>query len=106
MPNDNPQAVKFANEIIRPMADAMQGLTDSSEETISRFANEGLLALFPLDDEVVVDGSATDGRAPITNRMVRIVMDILTSFRNDMKANDSIKYNQIEAVSVNSRRVY
>ncbi len=105
MPNDNPQVVKFANEVIRPMADWYHSLVDSSDEMISKFNNEGIAALVPNDGDVIVDGSPADGRGPLTNQQLLIFIDICTVFRNAAHANSNLIYNQVDAVSVNPREV-
>lgn len=74
MPNSNPQAIRIVNEKIRPIADAMGGLYNVLKSAQIEFVAEGWGALFPNDSEVIVDGSATDGRTPITNADARSFM--------------------------------
>lgn len=106
MPNDNPQVKAFANEIVRVMADQLQSFVDASDEMIAKFNNEGIVNLIPVDDEIIIDGSPADSRTPITNRQVRIFIDICTVLRNDIHANNNQKYNQVDAISVNSREIF
>jgi len=71
MPNSNPQAVLIANTKIRPLCDLMAGLYSKIKQAQIEYTSEGWGALFPNDAEVMVDGSATDGRTPITNADIR-----------------------------------
>ena len=74
MPNSNPQAVLIANTKIRPLADRIARLYNALKSAQIEFGAEGWATLFPNDSEVIVDGSATDGRTPITNADVRSFM--------------------------------
>lgn len=74
MPNTNPQAIKIANEKIRPLADRFASLYNMLKSAQIEFTAEGWATLFPADTELIVDGSATDGRTPITNADVRAFM--------------------------------
>lgn len=74
MPNSNPQSVRIANEKIRVLADRIGQLYNALKSAQIEYTAEGWGALFPNDAEVIVDGSATDGRTPITNADVRFFM--------------------------------
>jgi hypothetical protein len=74
MPNSNPQAIKVANDKIRPLADAMAGLYNALKSAQIEYVAEGWGTLFPNDAEPIVDGSATDGRTTITNAEIRAFM--------------------------------
>ena len=71
MPNTNPQAVRIANEKIRPSADRFGRLYNWLKALQAEATAESWLTLFPADAEIIVDGAATDGRAMITNTDVR-----------------------------------
>lgn len=74
MPNTNPQAIKIANEKIRTTADLVAQLYNRIKSLQIEFVAEGWGGLFPNDAEVIVDGSSTDGRTPITNADCRLFM--------------------------------
>jgi len=74
MPNSNPQAVLIANTKIRPLADRLAQLYNAIKAAQIEYTAEGWSVLFPNDSEVIVDGSAVDGRTPITNADVRAFM--------------------------------
>lgn len=75
MPNTNPEAIRVANERGRPYADRMGHAANLTTLLTALAIAEGWFgggsALFPADDEVIVDGSAVDGRAPVTNNDLR-----------------------------------
>ena len=71
MPNTNPQAIKFSNEKVRVMAELMIAAIETARSFAAFYSAEGGDTLFPNDAELIVDGSATDGRPPVQNQMAR-----------------------------------
>ena len=74
MANTNPQAVRIVNDIIRPNCDRYAGLTAALTLTLEHGSVQDWMSLFPDDDEVIADGSDLDGRKPLTNRQVRLII--------------------------------
>jgi len=74
MPNTNPQAIKIANEKIRPLCDRLSQLYNAIKSAQIEYTAENWAALFPNDAEVIMDGSDVDGRTPIINSDVRSFM--------------------------------
>ena len=64
----NPQVVRFCNQTIRPLADDVTRLAVAVTNVITVVQAQGLLAtLQDADPSLVIDdGSAQDGRPPIT----------------------------------------
>jgi hypothetical protein len=59
----NPQAITFANEQCRPIANHVVKLHYEMEQFIQAWTDWGMAELFPNDAESeVIDGSQTDGR--------------------------------------------
>ena len=102
MPNSNPQAVRIANEKIRPLAEAFARLYNRLKSAQIEYVAEDWGALFPADAEVIVDGSETDGRTPITNNDIRSFMltDAVT-FLNALEANALAGRNRVFKIAVN-----
>lgn len=102
MPNSNPQAVLISNTRIRPLADRFAQLYGELKAAQIAYAAEGWGALFPNDSEVIVDGSAQDGRTPITNADVRNFMltDAVT-FLNALEANSNATRDRVHKIGVN-----
>ncbi len=67
MANVNVQAVAFANQKIRPMADLMYSAYLSAKSVVQEWNSQSVSAVIPNDSTVISDGAASDGRAPITN---------------------------------------
>lgn len=102
MPNTNPQAVTVANAKIRPLADIMAGLYNALKSAQIEYIAENWPALFPADTEVIVDGSATDGRTPITNSDVRnFMLNDAVQFLNFMEANTFASRDRVFKIAPN-----
>lgn len=101
MPNTNPQAVRIANEKIRPAADAMGGLYNLMKAYQAEAAAENWTALFPNDAELIVDGSATDGRTPITNGDVAAFMAMVGTYLTYMEQSANANRNLALKIAVN-----
>jgi hypothetical protein len=109
MPITNPQAIKFANEDIRPAADALSQLYYRAKDILARWSANGqnVTALFaPFDGTLVMDKASvapTDGRPPITTAQVNNIISRLNEFVVDYEAGGNAKLNTVTAVAVNTR---
>ncbi len=102
MPNSNPQAIQVANGRIRPLADRFAQLYSELKAAQISYTAEGWGALFPNDSEVIVDGSATDGRTPITNADVRsFMLTDATAFLTALEANSNATRDRVHKIGVN-----
>lgn len=98
------ESVKFCNEKVRVSADKLAQLyylakAVSQEWTATQMGND----IVYNNTDLVVDGSETDGRHPITGVDVNNIINRLTEFVTDMEAGGSAKLNTILAVAVNPR---
>lgn len=96
----DPQAVKFCNEKIRQAADRYAQLYWTAKILLTEWNSAGLGALIPNNAEVVSDGSATDGRSPITGAMVNGFRNNLQLLVNDLEANAGVKLNGLAQIAV------
>jgi hypothetical protein len=71
MPNTNPQAVRAANEMFRVLCDRLAQTYHYCRMLQAEIAAEGIDNLFADDKDVIVDGSAEDGRSPISNEDIK-----------------------------------
>lgn len=109
MPNSNVQAVTFANQRARPAADLLYSTYLTCKNFVQQWTAQGVAAVIPNDSNVIVDGSATDGRTPITNAQVNTlfahISNLIAYFEGASGAptnNASLQnLNQIIAVEVN-----
>lgn len=63
----DPQVVKFSNEVMRPISDAIVGLKALSDaETVTWVQTIAPALAAYADGDTIVDGSASDGRTPLS----------------------------------------
>jgi hypothetical protein len=101
VPNTNPQAILIANSKIRPDADRFGQLYGLLKIHQAEANAEGWMSLFPNDSEVIVDGSAVDGRTPITNADVRAFIIFAAAYITLMEQNSSANLNLTMKIAVN-----
>jgi len=105
MANTNVQAIKVANEKIRPLADLFGQLYNRLKSAQIEYTAEGWSTLFPNDTQTISDGSDVDGRTPITNADVRNFMltDAVT-FLNALEATANAGRDRVFKIAVNPER--
>ena len=98
---DNPEAVRFCNERVRTAADKLAQLYYTAKSVSQEWAANDLGSVIAYNNaDLVVDGSATDGRHPISGIDVNNLVTRLTELVADMEANSSAKLNTVLAVTV------
>lgn len=98
----NPQAVKFSNERVRALADAAAKYYWAAKAFASEWNATGMSSLIPNDPvETVVDGSAEDGRTPITGRDINNLKGHTDAMVADLEANSNLKLNILLGIEVN-----
>ena len=98
---ENPQAVTFANEYVRPGGDRIAQLYYTLDLMEDVWTAQNVASLIPDTTDVIVDGSGTDGRPPITGADVRDLIGWSQSFTNDMEANNNLKLKIVLGIAVN-----
>lgn len=99
----NPQAVRFCNETVRPLADAYASLYFAAKRAGAEWTAQGVDALIPNTTDLIADGSAVDGRTPITGANVRGLVTQIAALITDLEANGGVKLNALLRISVNAR---
>jgi hypothetical protein len=74
MANTNAQAVTFTNTRIRPMADLLYSAYLSAKKLNTEWNAQNVAAVIPNDSTVIADGSAQDGRPPITDAQATAIV--------------------------------
>lgn len=97
----SPLAISYSNTKIRPIADEFMKLYWRAKSASADWTAQSLSALFPNDTSAVIDGSATDGRTPITGADVNVILAHMNTFIADLEATTNLKRNQIDKVAVN-----
>jgi hypothetical protein len=105
--NTNAQAVKVANEKIRPACDRILQTYFYMKSLQAEFAGQGWAALFPTADPTgeLIDGARSDGRKVITNADVNAAITALGAFLTFMEATSNQQLNRFLVPSVNPERV-
>jgi len=99
--NTNPQAIKFANEKARVMADTLAATYLTAKVFIAQWESQGVAAAIPQDAAVIDDGSSTDGRAPVKNSDVNNLVAICTAVIAMVETGNTL--NQVTAMVVNGK---
>jgi len=100
----NPQAVRFSNEDIRPMADKLAQAYYAAKMFLNEWAAQEIGTLIPNTNDVIIDGSVSDGRASIDGSKVNGLHGYLTLFVADLEANNNLKLNVLLQIAVNPDR--
>lgn len=105
--NTNAQAVKVANEKVRPAADRILQTYFLMKSLQSEYTAQGWSSLFPSGDPTgeLVDGARTDGRAVVQNQDINAVITALGAFITFMEATSNQQLNRFLKISVNAERV-
>ena len=95
------QAVRFANEKIRIAANKLAQAHFYAQQVLAEWDANGGVALIPNKDDVIVDGSASDGRPSITGADANDIVNRLRELVADYEAGSSAKLNTILQVAPN-----
>lgn len=114
MANTTPQAVTFTNTRARPLADLMISTYLSCKAFVQQWTAQGVASVIPNDATLIADGSATDGRTPITDGDVNILLaqaqSVIALFEGATGApvnNASLQnFNQVEKLQVNGKAIF
>ena len=94
---DNPQAVKFCNKNIRVAADKLAHAYYFAKATVDEWAANNMGEKIPVSNDIIDDGSTTDGRPVITGNdvtgMIYTLQDLIVEFEesNKTKLNSILK---------------
>ena len=102
MANTNPQVIAFCNAHARPMADSMASNYWTAKKIVTEWNSLNLAALILNDGTLIADGSATDGRSPISGTMVTNIIVRATEIVTDYEAAGNAKLNTVAQVAVNT----
>ncbi len=98
----NPQAVRFANEEVRTVSDKAAAYYWQAKAFLTEWDANDLGAVIPNDAvEIVVDGSAEDGRGPITGEDINDLRTHIETMVADLEANANLKLNILLKIEVN-----
>ena len=99
----NVQAIQFCNEQIRPLANRMAQLYYDAKGVVDEWNANSLSAVIPNTSDVIVDGSATDGRPIITGAKATNIVTRAQEVIADYEASSNAKLNTVLQVAVDSQ---
>jgi len=95
----NPQAVAFCNERVRLAANKFMDLYWWCKMVSEEWAAQSIGSLIPNNADVLIDGSATDGRSICTGADINTLAARVAEFTALLEATANAKLNQIAKVS-------
>lgn len=101
----NPEAVRFANEKIRPLADALAQAYYACRALVDEWDSNSLNTVITntnLDE--IIDGARADGRHILTGSDARRIYDRALEFCTDYESTSRTKLKTVLEVAVNPVR--
>ena len=101
----NPEAVRFCNDRLRPMADALAVAYYAARSFVDEWdANSMNNLITNTNLDTIIDGSSGDGRHHVTGADARRVYDVALAFVTDIEATSRLKLKYLHEVAVNPVR--
>lgn len=97
----NPEAVRFANEKARALADVATRYYYAAVAFVNEWDATEMGAKIPDTADTIIDGSASDGRTPITGADVNGLKNHVDTMTADLEANSNAKLNILLGIEVN-----
>lgn len=97
----NPEVALYCNQRARPSADRAVQTYYFAKEVIQEWYANNMASLIPPTDDVIDDGSATDGRHPVTGNDINNLITLLSAYVADMEANSGAALNVLLNTAVN-----
>lgn len=98
---DNPEVRTFCNEGIRRLADKAAAYYYAANALIDEWEATDMGSKIPDSGDLIIDGSATDGRSPITGANVRSLKEHVELMVADLQANNKAKLAVLLKIEVN-----
>ena len=99
----DPAAVAFANQKVRPMADAMAQNYATCKAIVNEWNATSMSAKITNTTDIITDGSAQDGRNQITGAQATSIITRAQEVITDYEATSSAKLNTVISVKVNGQ---
>ena len=101
MPITDPEAVRFSNEKVRTLADDLTAAYYAAVEFANEWDATDMGTKIPNTSDTIIDGSAVDGRHPITGANVNGLKGYSDGLIADLEAGGNTKLNILLAIEVN-----
>lgn len=99
----SPQAVRFCNEDVRPLADVMVGAYDSLKAFVAEWDANGLGAIITNTVDMIADNSDQDGRYQITGAKVNSMYTAANSLITWFETGTPTRISILRTIAVNPR---
>lgn len=100
---NDPQAVAFCNEKIRPLADVLEAAYRTASVVVADWFAQNVPAVLPSDGGQVYDGAEADGRPILQSPDVYNVITRAQELLADYDAAGGAKLNTVLKVAVNGQ---
>lgn len=97
----NPEAVRFANEKVRTLADAATKYYYAGKAFTNEWDATDMGSKIPNTADTIIDGAAVDGRTPITGANVNGLKGHVDAMIADLEAGGNTKLNILLQIEVN-----
>ena len=97
----NPEAVRFCNERARVLADIATKYYYAAKAFTNEWNATGMGTKIPNTADLIIDGSATDGRSSITGANVNGLKNHVGAMLTDLEASSNAKLNILLGIEVN-----
>lgn len=98
---DDPEVVRLCNEKARTLADAAARYYYAAKAFVNEWDATGMGSKIPATADPVIDGSATDGRTPITGADVNNLKNHVDTMIADLEATGKQKLDILLKIEVN-----
>lgn len=97
----NPQVIKWSNERARTLSDSIARLYAQIVAYQSDYAAQGIVAAMTpfASGDILLDGSAQDGRAPVTKNQISVLNNALTQVKKALDQNTASIAGDYNAIS-------
>ncbi len=97
----NPEAVRFSNEKARTLANAASAYYYAAVAFLNEWDATNMATKITNTADTIIDGSATDGRSPITGANVTGLKGHVDTMVIDLEANSNTKLNILLQIETN-----
>jgi len=99
----DPEAIRFSNEKVRTLADAAARYYYAAKGMLNEWDATGMAVKIPNTPDWIIDGSAVDGRSPITGQNVNGLKGHVAAMVADLEATANQKLNILLKIEVNAK---
>ena len=96
----DPQAIRFCNEVARPIAEVYASLYYDAKRFADIWTAQGISAIIPNTADLIIDGRTAEGVSQLTGAMVNGLKSNLDALIADLEASSGLKRNALLKIAV------